>query len=95
MFSFQVSAFVVAALICISRIADNKHHPSDVVAGALLGAAVQAFNAVHVMKLFGKRGVGVGCGLVNALGETKTEKEEDDDDEKRPLARSYGSNQSV
>ena len=31
---------VYAVLVSISRVTDNKHHPTDVLAGALLGLAV-------------------------------------------------------
>ena len=28
---------LIGVYICVSRVSDNKHHPSDVIAGALLG----------------------------------------------------------
>ena len=31
---------VYAVLVSISRVTDNKHHPTDVLAGALLGLAL-------------------------------------------------------
>ena len=43
----------MALLISLSGISDNKHHASDVLAGAALGISVQTFNAIHIMKLFG------------------------------------------
>jgi len=33
----------VATFIAASRIVDNKHHPADVVGGAVLGTAVSVF----------------------------------------------------
>ena len=43
-FPMQLLSFLVALVVSVTRITDNKHHGSDVVAGALLGIAVQAFN---------------------------------------------------
>ena len=40
-FLAQTAALCCALLIGASRIADNKHHPMDVVAGATLGVTVQ------------------------------------------------------
>ena len=40
-FLAQTAALCCALLIGASRIADNKHHPMDVVAGAALGVTVQ------------------------------------------------------
>ena len=37
----QTAALCSALLISASRISDNKHHPTDVMAGAALGVAVQ------------------------------------------------------
>ncbi len=31
---------------------DNAHHPTDVLAGALLGIAVQTVNVVYFLRLF-------------------------------------------
>ena len=36
----QAGLLAYCALVAVSRVADNKHHATDVVAGALLGAAV-------------------------------------------------------
>ena len=41
----------------ITRVTDNKHHPSDVIAGAILGSVIQTLNVVSVMRLFERKGV--------------------------------------
>jgi membrane-associated phospholipid phosphatase len=33
----------VAVFVAASRVADNKHHPADVVGGAVLGTSVSLF----------------------------------------------------
>ena len=38
--SMQAGCLAYAVFCSLSRISDNKHHPSDVVAGSLLGAAL-------------------------------------------------------
>ena len=40
-FMAQTAALCSALLISASRISDNKHHPTDVMAGAALGVTVQ------------------------------------------------------
>ena len=52
-FLAQTAALCSALLVSASRITDNKHHPTDVIAGAALGVAVQTFNVFCVMRLFG------------------------------------------
>lgn len=38
---FLQSGLILIALLCgLDRVLDNKHHPSDVIAGFILGAAV-------------------------------------------------------
>ena len=41
-----------AIMTTLSRIWDNKHHPTDVIAGAILGIVIQTLNVIFVMKLF-------------------------------------------
>ena len=36
----------------LTRVTDNKHHPTDVLAGALVGVVFQWFNVVYIMELF-------------------------------------------
>ena len=55
--SMQVGCLAYAVFCSLSRISDNKHHPGDVVAGSLLGAAL-ALVAVWG----GGRGRGTGQG---------------------------------
>ena len=38
--SMQAGCLAFAVFCSLSRISDNKHHPGDVVAGSLLGAAL-------------------------------------------------------
>ena len=38
--TMQVLMVVYAVGVSISRVTDNKHHPSDVLAGALLGVSL-------------------------------------------------------
>ena len=52
-FLMQTLALCSALLISLSRISDNKHHGTDVLAGAVLGISVQTFNVICVMRLFG------------------------------------------
>ena len=44
----QAGLLAYCALVAVSRVADNKHHATDVVAGALLGAAVALLALVRV-----------------------------------------------
>ena len=38
----QVLTVVYAVVVSISRVTDNKHHPTDVLAGAVLGLTIAA-----------------------------------------------------
>lgn len=40
----------------LTRVTDNKHHPTDVLAGALVGMMFQWFNVVYIMELFNDKG---------------------------------------
>lgn len=40
-----------AWLVCISRLFDNKHHTSDIIAGAVIGVVVAVFFAIVVLGL--------------------------------------------
>lgn len=48
----QLSVLFWAIYVAVSRVNDHKHHPTDVIAGALLGTVVQVFNVFCVMRLF-------------------------------------------
>ena len=48
----QALGVAAAFYTCISRVVDYKHHPSDVVAGALLGLIVQGLNVAGVTRLY-------------------------------------------
>ena len=41
-FHFFFLYFLFAGGVCLSRINDNKHHPADVAAGAVLGSLIGA-----------------------------------------------------
>lgn len=41
---------VYAVLVSISRVTDNKHHPGDVVAGALLGLSVALLSLQRILQ---------------------------------------------
>ena len=47
----QLGLLIMAFYTCISRIMDNKHHPTDVIAGALIGFLIQLFNVVYVTRI--------------------------------------------
>ena len=47
----QLGVLIMAFYTCISRIMDNKHHPTDVIAGALIGFLIQLFNVVYVTRI--------------------------------------------
>ena len=49
-FLAQTATLCCALLISASRIADNKHHPMDVVAGAALGVTVQGNHSITILK---------------------------------------------
>ncbi len=86
-FSCQILSFVVAALISITRLTDNKHHASDVLAGAVMGSAVQAFNVIDVIRLYGH-----DHGAVFCLGQG--DNDSGDSAEREPLTK-YGSAENV
>ena len=44
----KVAVTVYAMLVSISRVTDNKHHPSDVLAGALLGVSLALMSLYRV-----------------------------------------------
>jgi len=48
----QLGLLVMAFFTCISRVMDNKHHPTDVIAGALIGTIIQLFNVAYVTKIW-------------------------------------------
>ncbi|CAH8498095.1 unnamed protein product [Dicrocoelium dendriticum] len=50
--AFQAVFLALAIVTCISRIVDNKHHPTDVIAGAALGLVVAFSVPFYVPKLF-------------------------------------------
>ena len=58
----QLLAFGVAFITAISRVTDNAHHPSDVVAGAAVGVSIQVLNVVYVQRLFSEENIRVGEG---------------------------------
>ncbi len=50
----QALVATAAFYTCISRVIDNKHHPTDVIFGALLGLVVQTLNAVAVTRVYSR-----------------------------------------
>ena len=48
----QLTFFCMAFATGLSRVTDNKHHPTDVLAGAFIGVLFQWFNVVYIMGLF-------------------------------------------
>ena len=58
----QLLAFFLAFITAISRVTDNAHHPSDVVAGAAVGVSIQVLNVVYVQRLFSEENIRVGKG---------------------------------
>ena len=44
--------FCMAFATSLTRVTDNKHHPTDVLAGALVGVVFQWFSVVYIMGLF-------------------------------------------
>ncbi len=48
----QLCAVAFAIFTSISRVSDYKHHPGDVIGGAILGAMAQVLNVVYVQKMF-------------------------------------------
>lgn len=51
---FQVCFFGFAVFVAISRVLDNKHHPTDVLAGSLLGILVAVFTSYYLNLFFKK-----------------------------------------
>jgi phosphatidate phosphatase len=51
---FQFILFAMAFFTAMSRVVDNKHHPSDVIAGTVLGSVVAVFAYFH-LSLFYRR----------------------------------------
>ena len=45
----QLVAFLLAAIASLSRISDHRHHPVDVLAGALVGVGVGLLTAISVL----------------------------------------------
>ena len=52
----QLTFFCMAFATSLTRVTDNKHHPTDVLAGALVGVVFQWFNVVYIMELFNDKG---------------------------------------
>jgi hypothetical protein len=50
----QVLLFTLAVYIGLSRIVDNKHHPTDVIAGAILGASIAIITSFFLIKFLKK-----------------------------------------
>jgi len=53
----QVFTLAVAFFTAISRIMDNKHHPTDVIAGSLIGVICQILNVFGVTLIFSENSV--------------------------------------
>jgi len=56
---FQVFVLAAAFFTAISRIMDNKHHPTDVIAGSLIGIICQILNVFGVTSIFSEDSVPV------------------------------------
>lgn len=54
---FFIKFLVVAAsvFIAISRVMNNMHHPTDVIAGVIVGTLAQTLNCIFVQQLFCRR----------------------------------------
>ncbi len=50
----QFGIFTLAFYICLTRISDYKHHPMDVVSGALVGIFFAAINLLVLLDLFNR-----------------------------------------
>ena len=48
----QFGTFALAFFICLTRVSDYKHHPTDVIAGALIGIIYALILLMFVIKLF-------------------------------------------
>ncbi len=68
----QLVAASLAFLTGLSRVTDFKHHPTDVLAGAILGAAVQICNVVYTMGLFWRGGSSGGSGTAISAADSAT-----------------------
>ena len=44
----QILALVYALIVACSRVTDNKHHPGDVIAGAVMGTLLALLSLVRV-----------------------------------------------
>ncbi|CAF0823964.1 unnamed protein product [Didymodactylos carnosus] len=44
----QCLCVAIAFFTCLSRVTDNKHHPTDVIGGAIIGFSIAIFTAVRV-----------------------------------------------
>lgn len=49
----MVASFVLAVLTSVSRISDHRHHPTDVLAGMLIGAGVAVVIVYYFLSFFG------------------------------------------
>jgi len=47
----QATSLLLAVLVAVSRVSDNKHHPTDVLAGATLGTLFAYFVTCHLPKM--------------------------------------------
>lgn len=56
----QLFAFGLAFITAISRVTDYAHHPSDVVAGSIVGISLQILNVVYIQRLFSEEDNCVG-----------------------------------
>ena len=50
----QFGIFLLAFFICLTRVTDYKHHPTDVITGALIGVIYALILLMFVIKLFDK-----------------------------------------
>ena len=48
----QFGIFVLAFFICLTRLTDYKHHPTDVITGALIGVIYALILLMFVIKIF-------------------------------------------
>lgn len=49
---FQFICFCTAWFVALSRVIDNKHHPSDVLAGSILGTLIAIFTFYYLNKFY-------------------------------------------
>lgn len=57
----QFMLFSLAIFIALSRISDNKHHPTDVLAGSILGTVISIFTFCYLTDLLKKNNYTVKC----------------------------------